>query len=162
MIPHVCAWLQGLPFAREIRQSLWLFPTIETIHVLSIVLVVGSISMFDLRLLNISSRDRGVTELYEEIMPWTWASFACAVVAGFLLFSSDAVKYYHNIPFRIKMILLLVIGANTALFQFTTYRSVSTWNGGGRIPLAAKFAAAFSLILWIGVVACGRWIGFTK
>jgi hypothetical protein len=162
MIPHFCAWLQSLPFALAIRQSLWLFPTIETIHVLSIVLVVGSISMFDLRLLNIANRDRGVMDLYEEIMPWTWASFACAAIAGFLLFSSDAVKYYHNIPFRIKMILLLLVGANTAFFQFGTYRSVRAWDLGGRIPFAAKFAAALSLVFWIGVVACGRWIGFTK
>jgi hypothetical protein len=139
-----------------------LFPTIETIHVLSIVLVVGSISMFDLRLLNIASRDRGVTELYEEVAPWTWASFACAAIAGFLLFTSDALKYYHNTPFRMKMTLLLLIGVNTAFFHFRTYHSVASWDRGGRIPLAAKFAGASSLFFWVCVVACGRWIGFTK
>lgn len=162
MIPHFLAWLQSLPFALEIRRSTWLFPTIETIHVLFIVIVVGSISMFDLRLLNIASRDRGVMELYEEIMPWTWTAFACAAVAGFLLFSSDAVKYYHNIPFRMKMLLLLLVGVNTAFFQFRTLRHASEWTPGARIPFAAKFAAAFSLLFWVAVVACGRWIGFTK
>lgn len=162
VIAHFCAWLQSLPFAQAIRQSTWLFPTIETIHVLFIVLVVGSIGMFDLRLLNIASRDRTVADLHKEIMPWTWASFACAVVAGFLLFSSDAVKYSHNIPFRIKMSLLLLIGLNTAFFQFSTFRDVATWGAGGRTPLAAKLAAAFSLFFWVAVVACGRWIGFTK
>jgi hypothetical protein len=162
LIGHFCAWLQSLPFALAVRQSTWLFPTIETIHVLSIVLVVGSIGMFDLRLLNIASRDRTVADLYKEIMPWTWTSFVCAAVAGFLLFSSDAVKYSHNVPFRIKMILLLLIGTNTAFFQFTTFRDVATWGAGGRTPFPAKFAAALSLVSWVGVVACGRWIGFTK
>jgi len=162
MIPHFLVWLQSLPFALDIRRSTWLFPTIETIHVLFIVIVVGSVSMFDLRLLNIASRDRAVTDLYEEIIPWTWASFACAAVAGFLLFSSDAVKYYHNIPFRMKMLLLLLVGLNTAFFQFRIYPRAGSWTAGARIPFAAKFAATFSLVFWIAIVACGRWIGFTK
>ena len=129
---------------------------------LAIVIVVGSIGMFDLRLLNLTSRDRRVTELYEEVAPWTWASFACAVIAGSFLFSSDAVKYYHNVPFRLKMALLLLAGANAVIFHFTTYKSVAGWDRGEDIPLRAKLTGAFSLLFWVCVVACGRWIGFTN
>jgi hypothetical protein len=162
LIPQFCAWLENTPVAAAIRQSTWLFPTIETIHVLCIVIVVGSISMFDLRLLGIASRDRGIRELYDEVLPWTWASFICAAIAGALLFSSAATKYYHNFPFRMKMLLLVLAGLNTAIFQFGTYRGVDSWDRDGRIPLGAKLAGALSLVLWIGVVGFGRWIGFTK
>ncbi len=162
VIPEICAWLENSSVGTAIRQSTWLFPTIETVHVLATVLVVGSVTMLDLRLLNLASRDRSVTELHREILPWTWASFAVAVTAGFLLFTSSATKYYHNVPFRIKMVLLVLVGLNAAFFEFRTFRSVASWDQGRRIPLAAKIAGTVGILLWIFVVACGRWIGFTK
>jgi uncharacterized membrane protein len=162
LILRLCAWLESTHVATVIRESTWLFPTIETIHVLSIVLVVGSITMFDLRLLNLASRDRSVTEVYDDVMPWTRASFICAAIAGSLLFSSSATKYYHNVPFRMKMCVLLLAGINTAYFEFWTRRSIADWNHAERTPRAAKLAGGISLVLWILVVACGRWIGFTK
>jgi hypothetical protein len=161
-ILRFCAWLESTHVAAAIRESTWLFPTIETLHVLSILVVVGSITMFDLRLLNIASRDRSVTEVYEEIMPWARISFMCAAIAGGLMFTSSATKYYHNFSFRMKMLTLLLAGVNVAIFEFWTYRSVAKWNRGERIPPAAKLAGGLSLVLWIFVVAFGRWTGFTK
>ena len=162
VIPEFCAWLESTNMANAIRQSTWLFPTIETIHVLATVLVVGSVTMLDLRLLGVASRDRSVTELHKEVLPWTWSSFAVAAMAGSLLFSSSATKYYHNVPFRMKMALLLLVGLNAAFFEFRTFRSVAAWDQGPRIPRAAKIAGGVGILLWIAVVACGRWIGFTK
>ena len=161
-ILRLCAWLESTQVAGAIRESTWLFPTIETIHVLSIVLVVGSIAMFDLRLLDLASRDRSVTEVYDDVMPWTRASFVCAVIAGALLFTSSATKYYHNVPFRLKMTALLLVGINTAYFEFWTRRGIAAWDRAASTPRAAKLAGGISLVLWIVVVACGRWIGFTK
>jgi hypothetical protein len=161
-ILRFCAWLESTHMAAAIRESTWLFPTIETLHVLSILVVVGSISMFDLRLLNLASRDRSITEVYEEIMPWARASFIGAVIFGGLMFSSSATKYYHNFPFRMKMLMLLIAGVNVAIFEFWTFRGVASWNRKGPIPVAAKLAGALSLVLWIFVVGFGRWIGFTK
>ena len=162
VIPEFCAWLENTAVASHIRQSTWLFPTIETIHVLFTVLVVGSITMLDLRLLNIANRDRSISEMHDEVLPWTWTSFVCAAIAGSLLFSSSATKYYHNFTFRMKMLSLLLVGINAAYFELRTYRGVTAWDRGPRIPLAAKVAGGVGLILWIGVVAFGRWTGFTK
>jgi len=162
VIPEFCAWLEKTPVASAIRASIWLFPTIETIHVLATVLVVGSVAMLDLRLLGVSSRDRSVSELHAEVLPWTGISFVCAAVAGSLLFSSNATKYSHNLPFRMKIVFLLLVGLNAAYFEWRTYRSVGNWDRGPRIPMPAKIAGALGLLLWILVVACGRWIGFTK
>jgi hypothetical protein len=162
IIPQFCSWLENTQMASAIRTSTWLFPTIESIHVLAITIVVGSVAMFDLRLLGIASRDRSVTELHKELLPWTWAAFACAVVAGSMLFSSDATKYYEDGPFRFKMVTLLLVGLNAAVFEFGPFRSVAAWDNERKTPLAAKLAGGISLVLWIFVVGFGRWIGFTK
>lgn len=162
IIPQFCSWLENTRMAAAIRTSTWLFPTIESIHVLAITLVVGSVAMFDLRLLGIASRDRSVTELHKEILPWTWSAFAVAVVAGSLMFSSDATKYYQDGPFRWKMVTLLFVGLNTAIFEFGAFRGVSRWDREKKTPLAAKLAGGVSLALWVLVVGFGRWIGFTK
>jgi hypothetical protein len=152
--------LESTPFATAIRESTWLFPTIETVHVLCIVLVVGSIMIVDLRLLNLASRGRAVTELTAEVLPWTWVAFVCAAITGSLLFSSSAVKYSQNVPFRIKMVLLLVAAINMAIFHLGIYRSVTHWNSAPRVPWGARLGGAISLLLWVCVVASGRWIGF--
>jgi hypothetical protein len=152
--------LESTSFATAIRESTWLFPTIESVHVLCIVLVVGSIMVVDLRLLNLASRARAVTELTAEVLPWTWIAFVCAAITGGLLFSSSAVKYAQNTPFRIKMVLLLIAATNMAIFHLGIYRTVHHWDRAPRIPFRARLGGAVSLVLWVAVVASGRWIGF--
>jgi uncharacterized membrane protein len=162
LIPEFCAWLENTSVGTAIRQSTWLFPAVETLHVLATVIVVGSVTMLDLRLLNLAWRDRSIREIHKDVLPWTWSSFAVAAIAGSLLFSSSATKYYHNFPFRMKMVLLVLIGINAAFFETRTFKRVANSEDEAPIPMAAKFAGAVGIALWIAVVACGRWIGFTK
>lgn len=154
-------YLQETPFATAIREGDTLFPWIECVHVLAITFVVGSIAAVDLRLLGIASRDRRLSRLTAEIVPLTWGAFAIAAVSGFLLFSSKAVQYAANLSFELKMLLLLLAGLNMVTFHLITYRGVSAWDAGPCIPFRARLAGALSLILWIGIVVCGRTIGFT-
>jgi hypothetical protein len=157
---HFLLWLEHTSPAIAISESSWLFPGIESIHVVAITLVVGSITMVDLRLLDINLRERPVAELTAEVLPWTWASFAVAVCSGVLLFSSNATHYWGTVPFRAKMLLLALAGLNMAVFHVTTHRSVNIWGGQPRTPRAAKISGGVSLALWVGVVSLGRWIGF--
>jgi hypothetical protein len=157
---EACQWLQDLAFPTLIRESDWLFPTIETIHVLALVLVVGSISMVDLRLLGLANRSRPVSEVMAQALPWTWIAFVVAATAGLLLFSSKAVTYYPDLPFRIKMVCLVFAGINMAYFHRFTHRRLGR-SADGAPPAAAKIAGGLSLLLWIVIVAAGRWIGFT-
>ena len=153
--------LENSSTGTAIRESTWLFPTIETLHVLSIVLVVGSIMIVDLRLLNMASRRRSVSELIREVLPFTWVAFACAAVTGSLLFTSSAVKYSHNGPFQFKMLVLLLAGINMAVFHLGAGRNIHLWDRSAMIPTGARIAGAVSLLIWICVVSLGRWIGFT-
>jgi hypothetical protein len=152
--------LQDLPFPTEIRESAWLFPTIETVHVLALVLVVGSIAFLDLRLLGWTSRPRRITDLIAETLPWTWSAFAVAATSGALMFSSKAVTYYSNIPFRLKMLCLMLAGFNMIWFHHVSLRRVGGWDHGAP-PASARIAGGLSMLLWITIVGAGRWIGFT-
>ena len=160
VIKDACEWLQDLSFPTEIRESTWLFPTIETVHVLALVLVVGSILMVDVRLLGIGNRARSVRSVTAQCLPLTWASFAVAAGAGCLLFSSKALTYYGDFPFRLKMACLVFAGINMACFHHSVYRRVAEWDHD-RPPIGARIAGGVSLLLWTVIVGAGRWVGFT-
>src|ERR1700722_14734930 len=160
MFDQFLLWLEHTSPAIAISESVWLFPGIESIHVLAITLVVGSITMVDLRLLGRSLRERPAGELIAEILPWTWTSFAVAVCTGALLFSSNATHYWGTVPFRAKMLLLTLAGINMMVFHPTIHRSVDVWGRRPPTPRGAKISGGLSLGLWIGVVTLGRWIGF--
>jgi hypothetical protein len=159
-IDAALTWLQDLGLATAIRESGWLFPTIETVHVFALVLVVGSIMAVDLRLLGLTNRDRPFSHLAAEMLPWTWVAFVIAASAGLLMFSSKALTYYSNVPFRIKMLCLVLAGINMVLFHWIGTRDLKSWDAG-KPPKAARLAGGASLLLWTVIVAMGRWIGFT-
>ena len=152
--------LQGSPIGTAIAESSFLFPTIETVHVIALTLVVGSIGMMDLRLIGLAGKKHAVTRLASDVLPWTWTAFVTAAITGSLLFTSAATTYWTNPFFRVKMILLLLAGVNMAIFHFITYRTVHEWDIDAPTPRGAKIAGLLSLAFWVGVVACGRWIGF--
>jgi hypothetical protein len=160
-LDRVLGWLQATAVATTISENEILFPWIESIHVLAIVLVVGTISIVDLRLLGVASRDRAVSRLMVDVLPYTWGAFAVAAITGSLMFSSDAVHYAHNFYFRGKLLLLALAGLNMAVFHLVGIGDVGRWGAGGPTPIAARVAAAISLLVWIAVVAFGREIGFT-
>lgn len=159
-IEQTMEWLQNLPLPMRIRESEWMFPTIETVHVFALVLVVGSIVTVDLRLLGFANRDRPFSQLAKEMLPWTWTAFLVAAAAGALMFTSKALTYFGNIPFRIKMCCMLLAGVNMLLFHWVGSRHLASWDAS-QPPLRARLAGAVSLLLWTTIVATGRWIGFT-
>ena len=152
--------IEALSFAVSVRESGWVFPTVETIHVLALVIVVGSIFTVDLKLLGLTSRNKTFTEVANEMLPWTWSAFVIASLAGLTMFASKAVTYAGNWPFRIKLLLLLLAGANMMVFHFISSKKLVGWDRP-RPPVGAVFAGAASLLIWTGIVALGRWIGFT-
>jgi uncharacterized protein DUF6644 len=157
---HFLDWLQRTPIAVAIRENEILFPWIESVHVLAIVLVVGTIFIVDLRLIGVASRNRAMTIVMREVLPYTWTCFVVAAITGSLLFCSNAPKYAHNFYFQAKMALLVLAACNMAVFHLVGTRQIARWSAA-QTPMAAKAAGGISLLTWIAVVFCGRWIGFT-
>jgi len=144
-----------------IAESTWMFPTIETIHVIALVTVIGTIGLVDLRLVGVKGHALRVSQIAADTLPWTWGAFALAAITGGLLFISKASSYMINPYFLVKMGLLAMAGMNMMYFHLTTWRTVNHWELDPSFPPAAKIAGWLSLVFWLGVVFCGRAIGFT-
>jgi hypothetical protein len=155
------AYFEDSGLADNIRENDLLFPLIESMHVLSICLVVGSIFVVDLRLLGLASIRRPVGRVINGVLPLTWSAFAMAVASGSLLFISNATKYLANGYFVAKLFLILAAGLNMAIFHAISARDLPRWENDTPPPLRARLAGGLSILLWVAVVACGRWIGFT-
>lgn len=152
-------WLENSTLSNLIRQWIWSYPLLETLHIIGLATLFGSVAMFDLRLLGYS-RHLLVTDLAQHLLPWTYISFGIVAVSGFLLFAVDASEIAANPAFRLKLLLILGTGINATVFQGSFFRSVNRWNRGVAVPSGVKAIAILSLILWIGVIACGRMIAY--
>lgn len=157
---EICTAIQHTPVGQAIRKSNWLFPTIESFHIVGLTLVIGSIMWFDFRLLGFANRD-SVSQVAKKLMPFTWAGFILSVITGAFLFASEAIMCYGNIAFRLKMLMLLLIGVNGGVYEWLRHRNGKEWDEAGSTPLSAKMVAVASLVLWCGVIFAGRWIAYT-
>jgi hypothetical protein len=156
----ICQWVDGTRLSAILRQSNWLFSSLDTIHTLGIILVAGTIMLVDLRLLGLALRSVPVAQLVARIVPSTLGGFGLMVVSGSLLFSSEAVKMYHSPAFRIKMLLLAMAGLNALIFHRTIYRDVAHWDPASVVPARARLAGLLSLVFWIAIIAAGRAIAY--
>jgi len=147
---------------QSIASSEVAFPLIETFHVFAIVTVVGTIAIMDLRLLGLTSGKWSVSSVSKDTLWITWLAFAVAVITGLLMFVSKATTYMVNPYFLVKMALIAAAGVNMAiLHKGVAWKSIASWDNSVAIPSNVKLAATLSLIFWIIVIFCGRFIGFT-
>jgi hypothetical protein len=160
-LQNLIGYFEDSGLAESIRENDTLFPLIESVHVVAICLVVGSILVLDLRLLGLASIRRPVSGLARAVLPVTWSAFAIAVTSGFLMFISNATKYLANGYFDAKLVLICAAGLNMIVFHAISAKDLPQWEKDPSPPLRARLAGALSVLLWIAVIACGRWIGFT-
>jgi hypothetical protein len=151
--------LEGSAFGQAMRQWLWLYPSVEIVHIAGIALLVGSIAILDLRLLGLS-RSLPVRRLASHILPWSIASFALIVPSGLAMFVAHASDLMSNPVFAVKIGLILLAFANAGLLHAGALRSADRWDVDVMPPPAARAAAAASLLLWISVIACGRLLAY--
>jgi len=159
-ITALLEWLQALPLAVFIHKTPWAFTTVQVVHVFAVSMVIGTIAIVDLRLLGLASTKRPFAELSRQVLPFTWAAFVVAVLAGVLLFISRATEYFVNPVFWIKMALIVLAGINMVIFEFITVRDVQKWNTGPTPP-PARLAGGISIACWALVLVFGRLIAFT-
>lgn len=154
-------WLQKTALAIHIRDSLLLFPLLESTHVIGLAIVVGTVAIIDLRLLGLATMHRAFSRLGADTLPWTLGGFAVAAVTGTLMFMTNATVYFHNTWFRAKVLMLVLAALNAIVFELTARRTVGDWDLKRATPPVARAVAAISLVIWVGVIVAGRMIGFT-
>ncbi len=150
-------WLENTSLAILIRQSLWLYPALEVIHIIGIVLLVGAAFMFDFRLLGYS-KNLPVTGLSQHLLPWSKKGLLLIVPSGIMLFMTNAVVLGENFTFWLKMGLLVLAALNVLVFHRYIFKSDQ--NFSEILTQRAKLTAVFSIILWISIIACGRWLAY--
>jgi hypothetical protein len=160
-IDAILKWIQATSLATNIRNSLYMFPMLESFHVIGLALVFGTIVVIDLRLLGKASVERPFERIKADILKWTWAAFALTALTGSLMFTTNATVYYHNFYFRSKMALLVLAGLNMTAFELSAGRKAAEWGKNRSSPPLGRAVALLSLVLWVGVIFAGRFIGFT-
>ena len=152
-------WLEQAPVSVAIAESIWLFPILEGSHILALPLSVGMIVIFDLHLLGLTLAGGRAATVMKEMLRWTKIGFAVMFITGGLLLMCHAGRAYGNPFFRAKMIFLVVLGINAAVYQVVFFPKMPQW-AAGRAPAGAKACAVLSLIVWIGVIVCGRTMAY--
>ena len=151
--------IEALAIARAMREQLWLYPAVEIVHIIGFVIIVGSIVMFDLRVLGLS-KAIPVRALRHHLLPWTLGALVLIVPTGFLMFSAHASDFISNRAFQVKMALLLTAGINAAIFHTGPYQSVASWDTQAPAPLGARASVALSILIWFSIIACGRLLAY--
>ena len=150
-------WCESLWLGQFVVGSLWLFPVIESIHLLSLAMLGGSILLVDCRLLGLGLTDRAVSELARDARPWMIAGLIAMVMTGIPLFLSEPIKCYYSTAFWIKMTTLPIALA----FAFTVRTRVTRADSVRNTTRRQQLVGALSIALWFTVAAAGRWIGFS-
>ncbi len=159
MLPFL-EWINDTPWSVALRESLYVWPLVESSHVLSLALFVGTTIMMDLRLLGVAFRNVNPSEFTTRMLPWTRAGFVIMTVTGVVLLFSAPVRYYFNVFFRVKMIVMVIAGLNVWLFHSRVHRRINEWDSDPTPPGAARVAAVVSLVAWAFVVVTGRMIAY--
>ena len=150
-------WFEATTLGTVVRESLWLFPIIECVHLLALALLGGLVFTVDLRLLGmgLGIRSQPAAELERNLRPWLVSTLATMIATGVLMFLSEAIKCYYSPPFWVKMGMLML----ATIFTFTGRRVVAA-RSSGQVTGLTRITALSSLALWCGVAFSGRWIAF--
>lgn len=162
MGPAAPAWLvwleQSVP-AVAMRNSIWLYPITEIVHIVGIVLLAGSAFMFDLRLLGLTRQVR-VTDMARHLLPRARLGLAIVLPSGLLMFVAHATDWGTSPVFRVKLALITVAILNTFVFHGRTVKSIQRWDQHQPVPPGGKVAAVVSLALWTATIAAGRLLAY--
>jgi hypothetical protein len=155
-----CEWLATTRGSIALHESLYMYPLVESTHVLTLCVFLGLAIMMDLRLLGIALREVPMTDIKRRLGPWMVGGFAVMVVTGVLLFYAIPIRSYQSIFFRAKMVAMVLAGLNAWIFHTTIDRRVAEWDRAPVPPPAARRAGAMSLVLWAVIVVSGRMIAY--
>lgn len=153
-------WLEGSSVSQAMRNEIWLYPIVEVVHIVGFSVLVGAVTLFDLRVLGYS-RSLAVSVLARHLLPWAMAAMLLIVPAGLLMFATQPHDFAGNRVFILKLALIALAGANALWFHLGVYRSVERWNTETTAPGIARLQALLSMLLWVSVIMCGRLLAYT-
>lgn len=158
MVAGLAQWIYDLSLSETIRSSSWVFPTLECIHLYSMVFLIGLVAAFDIRLMGFSIEHQALAGFSKLVLRWVWIPFGVNTVTGALLFISKAPDYSGNSAFLIKISLIFIGLA----YHSVIFREAGRWDNSVSLSTGARVLGGISLTIWIGVIAASRWIAYVS
>jgi len=155
-------WLSLTPFSMLLQTVAWIIPTVQTIHILAIAIVMSSVVMVDLRLLGLMGHSQSISGMTRRFIPWVWWSLAVLLASGTILIIAEPRRDLLNVVFQTKMILVVLAIVVTAAFQTVVQRNMEFWDLSPGRRAGAVATAVISLLVWTAIVGCGRWIAYVE
>jgi hypothetical protein len=149
-------WIEATSLGNAIRQSLWLFPVIEAVHLLGLCVLGGAVLIVDLRMMGVGLRNYAIAHIARDARPWFVGALIIMLLTGWALFTSEAIKCYYNTSFWVKITTLPFAIVVTLLIRDRIAR-----RGGMDATPTTRVVGIMSIVLWFVVAAAGRWIGFS-
>ena len=155
-----CQWLSDTPLSLTIQNVTWIIPTVQSIHILSIAIVISSVFLVDLRLLNVVGRSVPTAVYTERFLPWIWPTLVVLLCTGTILVIGEPGRSLQNPAFQFKMATLILAMGLTFALQRPLKADPSYWESDNRRKTVARLIAVVSLILWVSILFAGRWIAY--
>jgi hypothetical protein len=153
-------WFEATPIGLMVRESVWGFPIVVAIHLMGLMLSVGLLVWFDLRLLGASMRGYRASAMYRRLAPWMFTGFAMMLISGLMLFAGYATAAYDNFYFRVKVAAMALAAINALVYHRFTERRIAEWDAGAP-PGGARLAGLVSICVWFVVIISGRMMSYT-
>lgn len=160
MISQFCDWLEATPVSQTFQGLTWFVPSVQTVHILSIAVVMTSVGTLDFKLLGISGRAQSLAVMVSGLMPWIWSALVILLITGALLTVTEPSRELLNLAFRAKMLMVLAMAAILVLLQRRLRDDPDYWSRSPRRRGAARAIGAISLLLVVCIVVAGRWIAY--
>lgn len=155
----ILTWIKATTIGQFVRDTVWAFPALQSLHFLGLCMLVGIVGAIDLRVLGFA-RAIPLAPLHR-FLPIAFIGFGINLITGIMFFCHDPFEYAFNGSFRIKMLLILLAGLNALWFRLGVFLELENWGPGIEASRLAKVISALSLLIWIAVIAAGRYIAFT-
>jgi hypothetical protein len=154
-------WLSDTALSKTLQDQAWVVPTSQSIHIIAVSIVFGSACMINLRLLGAGRSGRSVSQLSNTLIPWMWRGLAVLLLTGVIQTVTEPVRQFVTPVFWAKMMMIIVVATMTALYANAVRRNASEWDAASTRPVRAKAFAILSTLLWMAIIVCGRFIGYT-
>jgi hypothetical protein len=155
-------WMASTALSQQFQNHLWIVPTSQAIHIVCICVVFTSALMINMRLLGVGVSGRSISQLTGNLVPWMWGGLAVLLFTGIVQTIAEPVRQFVTPVFWAKMVMIIVVAAMTALFAGKVRANAARWYASGTRPAGARAFAIASSILWIAIIACGRFIAYTS
>lgn len=157
MVQAFCDWLSNTPVSLKIQTVLWIIPAVQTVHILSVSIVMASMAMLDLRLMGVAGKRQPISRMVDRFVPWVWRVLLILLATGVILTIGEPERELLNWAFRTKMAMVATVSLITLAVQLMNRRDDTFWENR---RIASATVGVVSLLLWVGIVTAGRWIAY--